>query len=162
MDESFDLDIALSKAVLNAINIRQVIHPFQSHAYLDDGHQKIGYGYRLSLGITQDIAKSLIKNRMYTVGTALMKRAFETNFASDSARFGVLIEVAERTGDRPVLEAAGIWSAIKAKDYWKLYEEFLVSTLPKAYGDSIDGKRHVAFLGRVLVEGDKALSFSSP
>lgn len=156
MDDA-EFSLLLPRAINMALRLRKRIDAFHSHLYDAHDGKKIGYGHKIALGITEPAALLITKTRLHTVGTALMQRAFETNLAADSARFSVFIDIAERVGDGPVLQETPMWQAVKEKDYWKLNEAFLTSPLITAYGPDKEGRRRVAYLGRVLVEGASAL-----
>lgn len=156
MDDA-EFHFLVPRAVGFAVKLRRRIDDFHPHVYHEDAKEKIGYGYSLEHGITDPVAITLIKSRLVNMGHALMVRAFETNLASDPARFSAFIDIAERTGENAVLEQDSMWKAAKDKDYWALHEAFLVSSLILAYGHGVEGRRRVAYIGRVLVEGEKAI-----
>jgi hypothetical protein len=156
-EQDNDLYVLVSRAVGSAVKLRKHIDEFHPYVYNDGATKKIGYAYDLNHGISEPVAVTLIKSRLQKMGQALMRRAFETNLAGDSARFGVFVDIAERVGDQPVLNETAMWEAAKQKDYWALNEAFLVSPLIDAYGGGKEGRKRVAYLGRVLVQGAEAV-----
>lgn len=155
--EDSEFEMLIPRAVIAALRMRKKLEEFRPKVYLEHGKQKIGYAYSLSHGISETVASNLMKERLHKMGQALMRRAFETNFAADSARFGVFVELAERVGETPVLDEKPMWDAVRQKDYWGLHDAFLTSSLITAYGDGKQGRLRVGFLSRVLVEGEAAL-----
>jgi hypothetical protein len=152
-----EFDLLVPRAVGVAIRLRKNIDHFHSNLYSEDGKQKIGYGYDMDYGITEAVATTLIKSRLHHMGQALMRRAFETNLAGDPVRFGVFLDLAERVGEAPVLAEKEMWDAVKNKDYWKLHEAFFTSPLIAAYGGGTEGRRRIAYLAHVLVQGETAV-----
>lgn len=155
--ESHDVQFLVPRAVGIAIRLRKKIDHFHRQMYTEEGIHKIGYGYNLDHGISEPVALTLAKSRLLLMGQALMRRAFEMNLAADPARFSVFVDIAERVGDKAVLAEDEMWQAAKVKDYWRLNQAFLTSSLIVAYGDGKEGRRRVAYLGRVLVEGESAV-----
>ena len=155
--EQDEFDTLIPKAVVVAIRVRKHLDAFREHLYTEENAHKIGYGYKLEHGISENAATHLIRDRMYKMGNALMRQAFVTNLAGDPARFGVFVELAERVGEQKVLNEKPLWDAVKNKDYWALHHAFLTSPLLSAYGVGVEGRRRVSYLSRVLVEGEAAI-----